>query len=471
MRTDGAWRASSAVLFTAILCACADGGGETGTGVQPTKPPRETVHTGPITGFGSIFVNGVEFETGSSRITVDGARTSELDLAIGMVVTVRGVVDANRRNGTASRVQYASDIDGVVLAASISAVTETGTLNVMGRTVMVDENTVFDSAVATIPSVALIPPGSIVEISGHTSGASDVHATRVALKNETFDGREIDVKGVIANVTDTGFDLGTLHVDYALASSLLPGWYVSASGTRAVIDNTWTAATVTKLADSGVKPPQTTDGDPYSGRGVITGTLLNEAFTLGEVTVSISAATQFTGGTATDLVAGRRVGVEGITAANGVVNATIIEFVPVAAFGLEAALQNVSAGTSTINLLGATFQLDGDTILKDERDAVRGFSLASLAVGDRLSLRFAQTAGGELLATKVIRTKSSSEPDELSGPITAEAGAYDIAGIPISFTTCLPSCTPPVAGEIVELDGSWTGAEFAVQKRESEDDD
>jgi hypothetical protein len=470
MNSSALLRGATAALVTLILAACADGGGETGTGVRPTKPPRETVHTGPITGFGSIFVNGIEFETGASRVTVDGLRGTELDLAVGMIVTVRGSVESNRTRGVASRVQYASDIDGVVLSTSISTVSETGTLNVMGRNVLVSEETMFDSTVGAIKSIAQIAPGSIVEVSGHTSGASDIHATRIALKSETFDGREIDVKGVISNVTDTGFDLGTLHIDYPLASSLLAGWYVSASGTQDVVGNEWTATTVTKLADTGTKPPQTTEGEPWTGQGVITAALVDDTFVLGEVSVSISGATRYIGGTSMNLVVGRRVSVAGITSANGTIGATVIEFAPVAEFGLESAVQNVNEDASTIALLGATLQIDGETILKDERDSIRSFSLANLAVGDRVSVRFARTSGGGLLATKVIRKQPGGGTDELSGPIMAESGASSIAGIPVTFVSCTPTCPLPNDGDMVELEGTWTGSEFAVKQLETDDD-
>ncbi len=463
------WRALALMALTLLVGACADGGGESGTGVQPGRQPRETIHTGPITGFGSVFVNGIEFETGSSRIVVDGVRKSELDLAVGMIVTVRGVVDSNGHSGAASRVQYASDINGLVLSASISPLSETGTLNVMGRTVMITEDTMFDSKIPSVKSISQIVPGNVVEISGHTSGASDIHATRVALKSLAYDGGALGVKGVISNVTDFGFDIGTLHVNYPLASSLIAGWYVDASGTQNIVNNSWTAADVVKLGDSGVKPPQTTEGDPWTGQGVITAGLVENTFNLGEVSISVSSATRYIGGTSMNLVVDRRVSVQGIALANGTIDATQIEFTPIAVFGSTSGLQNSNASASTIKLLGATLQIDGETIFRDDRDAVRSFNLSNMSVGDRLAIRFAQTADGGLLATKIIRVQPTGSPDELSGPIMSENGAYSVAGIPISLSNCSPACKAPPDGVFVELEGTWTGVEFAVKKLEISD--
>ena len=61
------------------------GGGIGGTGIS----------SGPIDGFGSIFVNGIEFEIGSALIVVDGVDSAEADLRLGMVVRVCGSWEAD----------------------------------------------------------------------------------------------------------------------------------------------------------------------------------------------------------------------------------------------------------------------------------------------------------------------------------------------------------------------------------------
>ena len=71
------------------------GGGIGGTGISST---------GTIDGFGSIFVNGVEYETGDSEILLDGQSASESSLRLGMVVTVRGTINDDGLTGTAEQV-------------------------------------------------------------------------------------------------------------------------------------------------------------------------------------------------------------------------------------------------------------------------------------------------------------------------------------------------------------------------------
>lgn len=463
-------RRTMVVAFLALLLgACADGGGETGTGADPNNPRTETVHAGVISGFGSIFVNGIEFGTRSSRITLNGVRGTEHDLAVGMIVSVRGTVDAQRSTGTASRVQYTKEIDGVVLTAAISAVSERGMLNVMGRTVMIDDNTVFDSMDSAVATVAEIPVGGIVEVSGHGTGDTEIHATRIALKTATYDGRKIDVKGVITNVTDDSFDLGTLRVSYAMAGTLTTGWYVEVHSTLGIVNNQLVASSVTKLADSADKPVDGSTGEGWTGQGIVTRGLVDDTFVLNGATIRVFETTHYVGGTSTDLVLNRRVNAEGTIDTDGTVRATRVEIVPPSVFGMDASVQGINTDTSSLVLIGSNIRTDAETIFKDDRDAVRNFWLFNIATGDRLEIQFVRMPDGSLYATKVERTRSSIGPDELSGPIQSASGMHSVAGIPVTFI-CAPKCTPPPTGTNVELEGSWTGAIFNVTSFEREDD-
>ena len=95
-----AWRrvAVGVFLLSTLCCAggtdTADNGGMSGTGISQ----------GTIDSFGSIFVNGVEWEIDAASIEVDDATAAELDLRVGMVVTVRGDLDSAGTTGTATDV-------------------------------------------------------------------------------------------------------------------------------------------------------------------------------------------------------------------------------------------------------------------------------------------------------------------------------------------------------------------------------
>src|SRR5437667_365250 len=84
---------------------------------------------GPITGFGSIFVNGVEFTTSSAQINIDDQPGSESDLQVGEVVTVTGTINADGKTGTATQVTFDGDVTGRVVQIDSAG----GTFIVLGQ--------------------------------------------------------------------------------------------------------------------------------------------------------------------------------------------------------------------------------------------------------------------------------------------------------------------------------------------------
>ena len=100
MKPSRIYRVAAGLMILGALTSCGNenqstaGGGVGGTGIS----------VGTITGFGSVFVNGVEFDTSGASITVDGTPASESDLGIGMVVAVEGAFNENGLTGKADRI-------------------------------------------------------------------------------------------------------------------------------------------------------------------------------------------------------------------------------------------------------------------------------------------------------------------------------------------------------------------------------
>jgi hypothetical protein len=95
------------LMLSLSLAACGSSGGSGDT--TPVPPPSSTAKSavGMITGFGSIYVNGVEYDTNGASYDVDDASASDDSaLAVGMVVKVQGSVNADGRTGSASSVSY-----------------------------------------------------------------------------------------------------------------------------------------------------------------------------------------------------------------------------------------------------------------------------------------------------------------------------------------------------------------------------
>ena len=141
-----------AILASLMIFSCSSdgdivaGGGVGGTGIS----------TGSITGFGSIFVNGVEFDTTEATILIDETVSSESDLALGMVVTVKGFFNADGLTGVANLVTFDNTVEGAVQSVNLAG----GSLTVLNQVVFVDSLTVFQG----VGGLESISPGDLVEL-------------------------------------------------------------------------------------------------------------------------------------------------------------------------------------------------------------------------------------------------------------------------------------------------------------------
>ena len=70
-----------------------------GDAPQATAQSVQVISSGAITGFGSVFVNGVRFETSSAAFMINGKPGTQADLRVGHVVriTVIATVPATAR--------------------------------------------------------------------------------------------------------------------------------------------------------------------------------------------------------------------------------------------------------------------------------------------------------------------------------------------------------------------------------------
>ena len=200
---------SLAAAIVTIAAGCGGGGGGGGgIGGPVAGIDRLGVSTGTVTGFGSIFVNGVEFETNSAEFRIDDSPGSQDDLSIGDVVIVSFDPDVSP---TAAKTVFADEaVEGPVDSINVAA----GELVVAGQTVLVDANTSFDDSI--VPrSLDGLSVGDFVEVSGLFDAPPDfrIHATRIELKPT---GSEPEVHGVVRSLDATAgtFRINALTVNY-----------------------------------------------------------------------------------------------------------------------------------------------------------------------------------------------------------------------------------------------------------------
>jgi hypothetical protein len=226
------------ICLTAALVAC--GGGGSGGGIAGVgSGGTGASFSGPISGFGSIIVNGVRLDDSGAAITLDDDRTgvSETDLKLGMMVDVEGDKDALGTTGKASRIWARSYLQGPISGIDISA----NQLTVLGVTVSVSSRTVFDGA--GITGLGALQTSDTVEIHGMRDTSGRLKATRIERLSATGDVR---VTGIVQTAAASTFTVNGFTVQYQqpdlvdLPNGVSPGMLVRIKGalSGAAIDAT-----------------------------------------------------------------------------------------------------------------------------------------------------------------------------------------------------------------------------------------
>ena len=185
------------LLLAVTLVGCGGSGSSADTSQPPQPVATAQTTVGQITGFGSIYVNGVEYETDGSVYEVDDSVASGDDaLAVGMVVKVQGSVNADGLTGHADNIVYDDDIEGIVEDLATDANDPNiKTFMVMGVSVQADKNgTNFEGEDDPTFSFETIEDGDNVEVSGEFSG--DVLIASYIEKQDASDD-DFEVKGTV----------------------------------------------------------------------------------------------------------------------------------------------------------------------------------------------------------------------------------------------------------------------------------
>ncbi len=178
-----------------------------GAGADPATVKSLVLFEGPITGFGSVIINGVRFNDESADIRDDeDSRLSRADLRIGTMVRLEGATDS-RTGGAASKIRVMPSVRGRV--DSIDTVANG--LTVLGQRVVIDSSTVSDGITPAAP----LKVGDWVVVHG-VNGNAAIAATLV---ERTNDVDQISLRGVVSNLNRAArtFNINALSVSYANA--------------------------------------------------------------------------------------------------------------------------------------------------------------------------------------------------------------------------------------------------------------
>lgn len=201
-----AGRGLLATALVTLLVACGGGGSSS----DDSSSSESVVSRGVITQLGSIWVNGVEYETpNGGRYSNDDSTSSVANYQVGQVVSVRGRRNDDGVSGTADEVEYEAEIEGAADASG----------KILGITILQTPKTNAPGIPATLAN------GTRYEVSGIWIDDTTIEATFIKIDD---DGDGVDeIKGFVDSVGASSFQVrGITYNGYTGVPALTNGDFV-----------------------------------------------------------------------------------------------------------------------------------------------------------------------------------------------------------------------------------------------------
>jgi len=450
--SKGKWVLIALALLTAMFIAACGGGGSAGGGIGGTGKA-----VGAIDGFGSIFVNGVEFETSTASISIDDSAVAgtEGDLKLGMIVEVEGEFNDDGTTGTAFTVASDDVVEGPVTSA---VDTTARSFRVMGQEVLYTATTVFKESGGGALAPTDLNIDNVVEVSGLLDSGGKVKATRVERKAISYNGNEpLEVNGIVSGLTTTSASDGSffihfLEVRYSAATSIDSGTLtderlVEVKGSNDVNADGYLDADSIEFEDEDLG----VDGDLLQFEGVVTSIASSSGYDfevngLPVVTDDpVIGTTQWRGGYASlsDVTLDDRVEVEGTLQDQGgtqVLLAREVELEIEDDVRIEGPVQAVDASSNILSILdiGVAYS-DTTSITEFEDKASVATSVDQLSTADWVRIEAVIDSSGNVFATRIEQDNDDAGLNEtiLRGPaadVPVSPGDFTILGVDIAVT-------------------------------------
>ena len=451
-----------AVLIVAVLtaagCGGSSGGGDTSpppTDPPPTDPPPSggivrsgvAVGAGPITGFGSVIVNGATYDTSSTLWERDGDDSfSQSDFRVGETVIVRGSIDDND-NLVADTVE----LDEIVEGPATSAAATTAT--VMGQTVTSSAATLIDDDCALVgvsfDDLSGLTGFFAVEVYGTVQPDGSIDATFIECKTEAdFDvGDEFEVNGIATGVTADTFMINGLQVNYSATPLIqnFPNGQISENdpvevkGAPADFDSAQNLLAASKVEYKGNRLDGN-EGDHFEIEGFITDFRSVDDFDVrvGLDTFTVVTDPDFTTfeGDPNLLDVNVKVEVDGDIDSDGNLFASKVEIKTSTNIRVTGLVDPIVGGE--IRILNIVINTDGSTRFEDKVDDDPNYDASSVVEGHYVEARGQEIPAGEITAFEFRR--DDVDPDtELRGFVEDDSvsgtSSFMILGVTVDTTS------------------------------------
>lgn len=448
-----------------LLGGCESGfndAGIEGTGDQVTVASSY----GTVSGFGSIYVNGVHFDTDTADVLISGVPAAEEALAVGMVVEVIGEIDAESKTGVAQTIHAERVLLGIVDAVDEVDTTRKA-VRILGQTVYINEDATFENT-----TFAELASGMGASVSGFVTDGGDIRATYLAKKDLDVATDKVEVEGFVSVADDAAqaFQLRDLLVQTSGATfiggdaeDIQPGVRVHVAGI--LLADILQAERVTFASKPTVEQRYTII------EGVIRDLNENNRFMVQNQLVDAQNA-RIENGSNQDIQNAAQVIVFG-SLVQGILQADLIHIKPRNPSRFRGMVSEINAVDGTFKLLDNLFKVTKYTQFKDSsRMMERYFNLERLRIGEEVEV-FAVSVEGVWQVTRITRRDQDmgpggigpgGPPDRLLGKATMLDGSkqffideilVDASEVPEHEWLALRDSPDPETD--IAVDGFYTG--------------
>jgi len=372
--------------------------------------------SGIVSGFGSVYVNGLRYVTQDSSIIKNGIESSEEALKVGMKVVIKANQSLDN-DPTALEVKYLADAIGIIDSIDLAD----PSLRILGQTYFVSPMTKFDGTPFNELRI-----GMAIELSAFENETGRFVINYLTTKDDLS---EYQLSGTVSQLKklDKSFVIGDLSIDYAQADvqgTLYDGSTVAIKSNIAPINNEFL---VDEVSVQGmllyIGGTLTVAGFVEDINKVAAGTVIE----LDGRNYLLSDDSDFSQGNEDDLRVGEQVNLI----------ATVIDsdlespYYPIETIRVELAneisLEGIvsSITDKSFTLFGQEFFVDEYTLYEDDSEqGLRHFNFSGIAINDKLAVDAYET-NGLLISRKIEREETGA----------SELDSYDINGLVDSIDT------------------------------------
>ena len=446
-------------LFLAIIISACGGGATPNTTTSPppsgggtnTSTPAGMFIIGTITGFGSVYINGIKYEVDTNTVvSVEGevdVMGDDSNLAVGMKVQVRATLDNDVR--TATSIEFDEDLKGTIESVTPdSSNSTTGQIVVLGQVVFINDNTVFDNDIGNNDSNPAIDFRDLqlnmaVEVSGYAQDGGflasridrlvDDNGIDLRLGDPDTDDDELELKGTVEAVAD---DFSTITVNGIvfivstntfldnglIIDANLVGAYVEVS---ADIINADYVARKIELEDLFSDDDMESEIEIEGILQAIDNSTSPETITINGINIPIDNSSTFEG------LIGKKIEVKGNFNDAGVLIVSSIKQEQEQSLKTEDVITNINIAESNFTTrLGLTITPDSNSRLEDDSaESDDHLSpdqfLTNLMTGDFVKAGAVENSDGSLTWVRVKRTELANEVTDASCELTGLVSAIN----------------------------------------------